>query len=153
VSEQSSELVVQDAGELIAPTGEVLPATTENAHYVLSTAREWKLRLNEVIERASAFLSDESRRLGTKTIHTEAGDLTASGGVAVEIDADALEDLLREAGCPENRIREVCVEEVVRSVKVDRRVLRQLTASNEDYRAAAEMASREFEKPLRWSAK
>jgi hypothetical protein len=132
-------------------SGEALPATTENAHRVLTVGRDLKRRIDDEIGAATDFLLEQSRREGTKTFHTAAGDVSLSGGPTVEYDAHTLEELLREAGCPEDRIRAVVKEEI--TYKVDRAVLRQLVAANPDYAAAADLAKRDIEKPWRATAK
>src|SRR5215472_4949777 len=88
-------------------TGEVLPATPESAHRVLTALNEMSDRLKEVRATVTEYLIEESRRQGTKTLHTPGGDLVLSGGRGSEYDAEALADCLREAGCPEDRIDEV----------------------------------------------
>jgi hypothetical protein len=132
-------------------TGEVLPATVENAHRVLTAAREMKQRLQGVVDGATAYLLEESRIQGTKTFHTAAGDLTLTGGQTVEYDPADLAEALRVAGCPEDRIDAVVKATV--TYKVDRSVLRQLVAANPDYEAAADLAKRQVEKPYRAATK
>lgn len=132
-------------------TGEFLPATPENAHRALTALNAMSDRLKEVRAAVTEYLIEESRRQGTKTLHTPGGDLVLSGGRGTEYDAEALAECLREAGCPEERIDEVVTAEI--TYKVNRSVLRQLTAANEDYQAAAELARRDVEKPFRASAK
>jgi hypothetical protein len=128
-------------------TGEVLPATTDNAHQVLVAIREREQQLRDVKAAVTAFMLEQARVQGTKTFHASAGDVVLSGGAAIEYDAHALADCLREAGCPEERINEVVTAEI--TYKVNRNVLRQLTGANEDYKAAAELAEREVVKPWR----
>jgi hypothetical protein len=146
----SAELAVPEV-LLDVMTGEVLPATTDNAHQVLVAIREREQQLREVKAAVTAFMLEQARVQGTKTFHASAGDVVLSGGSAIEYDPDALADCLREAGCPEPRIDEVVVAEITH--KVNRSVLRQLTGANEDYRAAAELAERTVEKPWRATAK
>lgn len=132
-------------------TGEVLPATTENAHRALSTIKQMEARLRDAKAVVTDFLIEESQRQGTKTFHTPDGDLVLTGGVGTEIDAQTLAQLLREEGCPEERVDEVVVAEI--SYKVNRSVLRQLTGANPNYKAAADLATHEVEKPYRVSVK
>jgi hypothetical protein len=132
-------------------TGEFLPATLENAAHVLLVAREMKSKITDVIRDTEAFLANESRTQGTKTFHTDFGKVELKGGESVEYDPHDLEQALREAGCPEPRIRAVVVESV--SYSVDRRILRQLVAANPEYAAAAERASRRVESRLTASVK
>jgi len=121
-------------------TGEFLPATVENAARAISAAREMKRRIEEVVAAATAYLADESRRQGTKTLRHGDAEVVLKGGTATEYDPERLAELLRAAGCPEDRIAETVVPTV--SYTVNRAVLRQLTGANPDYRQAAEMASR-----------
>lgn len=141
----------EEVALLNVETGEMLPATIDNAALVLVAAREMKQRLNRVIEDATRYLLHESQVQGTKTFHTGNGKVELSGGPMVDYDPLDLMEALREAGCPEDRIS-AAVEETV-SYKVNRSVLRQLTGANEDYRIAAELAERVLEKPHRAAVK
>ena len=62
-----------------------------------------------------------------------------------------LDELLREAGCPEERIRDAITP--VLTYKVNQLVLKQLAGANPDYRAAIELAHRSVEVPWRVSVK
>jgi len=147
-----TELVVPVESLLLnVATGELLPATVENAATVLEVAREIEANLRTVKQNATAYLVEQARLNGTKTFHTVSGKVELSGGTATEYDAADLMEALREAGCPEDRIS-AAVEETI-SYKVNRSVLRQLVGANEDYRAAAELAERTVEKPWRASVK
>src|SRR6185436_11973771 len=117
----------------------------------LVAIREREQQLRDVKAAVTAFMLEQSRVQGTKTFHASAGDVVLSGGAAIEYDALALADCLREAGCPEDRIDAVVKAEI--TYKVDRSVLRQLMSANEDYKAAAELAEREVVKPWRVAAK
>lgn len=132
-------------------TGEALAPIVENVPVVLAAAREMKRRLDDVIAAATAVVFEASRVQGTKTFHVDGETVSLSGGPATEYDPQALAECLREAGCPEPRIDAVVKTEI--TYKVDRAVLRQLVASNEDYRAAAELAAVEIVKPYRASVK
>lgn len=103
----------------------------------------------EQIKEAKAVLTDaileESRRLGAKTIYVDGvGRVEVRGGTQTLYDAQALEEALRELGCPEERIRDAIKEEV--TYKVDGRVVKQLAAANEEYAAAVESAREEVER-------
>lgn len=135
---------------LVVPiTGEVLEPTAENATVVIAAAQGVKRSMDAAIREAKDVLIEESKRLGTKTLRTQAGTAVLSGGPTTEIDGQQLELLLAEAGCPEERIREAVKTEV--TYKVDRAVLRQLAAANEDYRAAIELCTVTVEKS--WTVK
>ncbi len=132
-------------------TGEVLPATPENAHHVLRQIAESEQRLRDLKAAITDWARDESERLGTKTFNVTGGSVVLTGGPTAVIEGQELAQLLREAGCPEERIAEVVTEEI--TYKVNRRVLNQLTGANADYKAAAELVTTEVEKPWRASAK
>lgn len=128
-------------------SGEFLPATAENAAIVLLAARSMKQRLNDVVAQTTAWLVEEARQRGTKTL----ASITVSGGPSIEYDAADLMEALRVAGCPEDRIEQAVVAEI--TYKVNRAVLRQLAGANPDYRAAIELAERTLEKPYRASVR
>lgn len=129
-------------------TGEVLPATIDNAHRVLTIIREVSAQMRLVRNAATDFIAEESKRQGTKTLHSPAGDVVLTGGPTIDYDPEALMDALRAADCPENRIEECVVATI--TYKVNRSILNQLVKANPDYKAAAELAEREIMKS--WSA-
>lgn len=136
-------------GLLDVRTGELLPANIENAARVLHAARAMKQQVNEIVNEATAYLVEESTRLGTKTLHGGDETITVSGGPSVDYDPTALRELLEAAGCPQERIERAVVQEV--SYKVDRSVLRQLAGANPAYRKAIQNSELEVEKPYRAS--
>lgn len=138
-------------GLLNPTTGELLEANVENAAIVLDAARSTKQIVNDIISEATAYLAQEAARRGTKTLRSGDYELALSGGATVEYDATDLIMLLREAGCPEDRIEAAVVATI--TYKVDRSVLRQLAAANPDYKAAIDLAAREVEKPWRAAVK
>jgi maltooligosyltrehalose synthase len=148
-----TELAVPTSGSLLlnVATGELLPATVENAATVLEVAREIEANLRAVKAAATAWLVEEAMRQGTKTFHVGQKKIELTGGNVVEYDADDLVEALRAAGCPEARIAEA-VEETV-SYKVNRSVLRQLVGANPAYKAAAESTQHVVNKPIRASVK
>lgn len=147
----STDLEIQYGGLLDIQTGEVLPATIDNAARVLHAARATKEHVNAIVTEATAYLVRESAHQGTKTLRGEDETVTVSGGETVEYDAHDLMEALRLAGCPEDRIERAVVAEI--TYKVDRSVLRQLAAANADYKAAIQLAERTVEKPYRASVK
>ena len=147
-----SELVTQDhVGLLNVETGEILPATTENAAAVLIAARNQKERLNDIVTETTAWLAHQASIVGTKTLAAGNATITLNGGTSEEYDAHDLAQLLRDSGCPEDRIEQAVKAEI--TYRVDRSVLRQLAAANPDYKAAIELARREVEKPYRASVR
>ena len=143
--------VEQFTGLLDVRSGELLPATVENAAKVLHSARALKAHINGIVEETTRFLVHQSEHQGTKTLHEGDETVTITGGPGVDYDATVLMDNLRRAGCPESRIEKAVVIQV--SYKVDRAVLRQLAAANPEYRDAIEKAEHEVERPYRASLK
>lgn len=137
---------VAEAGLLNVETGELLPATIENAGAALTAARTMKERADDIIREITAWLRDESARQGTKTFRAGDRIVTVKGGPTIDYDVDDLREALRAADCPEERIDAAIKEEIVTNYKIDRAVLRQLAAANPDYKAAIELAQREVEK-------
>lgn len=124
-------------------TGEKLPLNVTNAAVALDAAREFKRRVDGVIRDAEEYLAEESRRQGTKTFHSGGWHVTLKGGESVDYDETQLMEALRAADCPEDRIigpQGEAVFTAVTEYKLNRAVLRQLTAANPDYKAAAELA-------------
>lgn len=131
-------------------TGEVLPATPENAAAVIEAARNLKARCDQAIRDATSILVEESRRQGRKTF--DAGRrVEVSGGSKTVYDPLELAEALREAGVPEGRIDEAVSQEF--TYKIDRSVLKQLAAANPDYAAAIESASRVEEESFKVALK
>jgi len=134
-----TEIEARPAWELVnIETGEMLPATAENAAVVLRAVRDMRARLTEIGDEATAFLVEESRRIGARTFHVEGGIVELKGGDGVDYDPQALAEGLRAAGLPEERVGEVVVQEV--SYRVNRAKLRSVTGANPDYKAAASRA-------------
>jgi hypothetical protein len=138
-------------GLLDVTTGELLTPSVDNAARVLNAARAMKANVNEIVSEATAYLVSLSEHQGTKTLHGENETVTVSGGPGIDYDPLDLREALEAAGCPQDRIEAAVKTEI--TYKVDRAVLRQLAAANEDYRAAIQLAELEVEKPYRASLK
>jgi hypothetical protein len=132
-------------------TGEVLPATPENAHAILARIAETEAAIRTAKASLTEYVREESERHGTKTFTVPGGKLVLEGGPETVVEGHELAQLLREAGLPEERIAEVVTEEI--TYKVNRRVLNQMAASNPDYKAAANLVTTTVEKPYRAKAK
>lgn len=139
--------LAQTQSFLDVTTGELLPATVDNAAQVIQACRLQKDRLNDLVAEATRFLVDQAAVQGTKTL----GRVTLSGGPAEDYDAADLMEALRAADCPEARIEEAVVAHI--TYKVNRSVLRQLAAANPDYKAAIELARRDVERAWRVAIK
>jgi hypothetical protein len=132
-------------------TGEVLPATPENAHAILAHIADMEQTIRTAKAAITDYVIEESVRQGTKTFDIHGSKLVLEGGPTDVVEGHDLAMLLREAGCPEQRIKDVVTEEV--TYKVNRRVLAQLIAANPDYRTAAELTTTTVERPWRVRAK
>lgn len=132
-------------------TGEVLPATPENAHAILARIAEMEQTIRTAKSAITEYVIEESIRQGTKTFDVNGSKLVLEGGPSKQIEGHELAQLLREAGCPEQRIKDVVTEEI--TYKVNQRVLAQLVAANSDYATAAELTTTTVEKPYRARAK
>lgn len=145
-------LELQPITELPDPrTGEVLPATPDNAATVRLAAAQIVAAMRDLQAACDEVLAEECRRQGTKTLHLDGHTVTLTGGTSTVYDPVELMENLRSVNCPEERINALVVETV--TYKVNRSVLRQLMAANEDYEMACELASHEEEKSWRATIK
>ncbi len=146
-----TDLVPVSDDLLNVETGELLPATVDNAAAVILAARTMRSRLHDVVAQATAWLAEESARQGTKTLAAGSSSVVLSGGMTDEYDALELMNYLRNAGCPEQRVDDAVT--TIIDYKVNRSVLRQLAAANPEYADAIEQAKRTVEKPMRATIK
>jgi hypothetical protein len=131
-------------------TGEVLPATPDNAIDLLKAARDIRQRILDLVKACEFVLREESQRQGKKTLHLPGGTAQISGGAELEWDLDILAEL-QALGLPEDRYGELVVQTV--SYKVSAAVAKQLEAANESYAAVIRRARSYVEKPFRVSIK
>lgn len=129
-------------------SGEVLPATPDNAVEMLAVVRETRSRLMLLVKDCEAVLLRESARRGTKTMHFPDGTATITGGQEVEYDQETLAELLT-LGLPEDRWNELVTAKV--EYKVNAAVAKQLEASNEEYAHVVRRARTIVPKPWRVS--
>ncbi len=129
-------------------TGELVPATAENAAELIVAVREWRSRALDLVKDCEAVLLDASRREGTKTLHLEGATATITGGKELTWDLDALSALC-VLGLPEARFNELVVATV--TYRVDARVAKQLEAANPEYARVIQSARSYAEKPWRVS--
>ncbi len=146
-----TDLVPVSEDLLNVETGELLPATVDNAATVIQAARTMRSRLHDVVAQATAWLAEESARQGTKTLAAGSSSVVLSGGTTDEYDALELMNYLRNAGLPEQRVDDAVT--TIIDYKVNRSVLRQLAAANPEYADAIEQAKRTVEKPMRATIK
>lgn len=132
-------------------SGELLPATPENAALVLAALRDLRQRINDAVADCQDVLVAESQRVGTKTLHIGGLVATVTGGSETLWDVERLREGLRSAGCPEERLDALITAHV--EYKVNQSVARQLSSANPKYATAIEVAKTRVEKSLRVSVK
>lgn len=149
----STDLAVTEAlpTELLdVRTGELVPATPEKAAELIVAARDMRGRLLGLVKDCEAVLLDESRKQGTKTLHTPAGTAQITGGQELIWNLDILLQL-RDRGLPEDRYNELVVATV--TYKVNAAVAKQLEAANPSYAEIIAMARSYEPRPWRVSVK
>jgi hypothetical protein len=134
---------VSDEPLLVMPlTGEVLDLRKpSNVARGLEQVRETKRQLDELRLLFEALLRIEAARLGSKTLHVGDGlTATVTGGEKTEWDIPVLNNELRAAGLPQERLEELITITV--DYKVDARVAKQLAGANPEYAAIIARAKR-----------
>lgn len=136
----SEELAIPGTGQLVSLEDEVECAQA------LQALRDFEQQVREAKSALTAAIVDRSRILGTKTISLPDGyKVEIRGGPETKYDAAEIEENLRALGMPEQRIREIIVEEV--SYKVSAREAKRAATANEEYAAVIEGAKVTEEKP------
>jgi hypothetical protein len=132
--------------ELILPTGELVdlsdPASCAHA---LAAIREMEQHLKEVKGAIVDVFAAERERRGVDEIELPDGTaVKVKRNYEIAWDAEQLEEDLRAAGMPEDRIREIVVEEVSHTVKAVE--ANKSAKRNAEYAAAIARARTEVEK-------
>jgi hypothetical protein len=122
-------------------TGELLPATPENASRALQAIREMEGLLRDAKALATAVLVDEARRQGTKTLRVGGRTVTVKESREIVWDMEQLEKL-RDLGLPESRWAELVTE--VLSYKVSAQVAKELSGANPEYAEIIERARTDY---------
>lgn len=139
MSEPSQELVLPTTGEIIDLTD--APACVN----ALDSIRDYESRIRELKAVLTRAIIEEATRLGVRSIELENGDRAEiSPATETVYDAQALEAGLREAGMPEERIRDI-IEETV-SYKVSANEVKKAAKANPMYGAVAEATRTEHQK-------
>jgi hypothetical protein len=131
---------VEEVGGLVVipGTGEVIEiADPAVVAYGLERIRELERELGDVKAEFVRAIRAESERQGKRTLYLGERVATVTGGYPV-YDHLRLEDALRDAGLPEQRIREAVVETV--TYKPNGNVLRQLRGASDAYASAIDAA-------------
>lgn len=143
MNEPSMELVVPGTAELVNlddPTAVAL---------AIDSVRDMERELRSVKAELVSALVHASQKAGSKTLHLEGMSVRVSGGVEWVYDAEAIEEGLREAGMPEERIREIVIETVTHKVAATE--AKRAASANPDYAAVIDANKREEEQPNRVS--
>lgn len=135
----SQELIVPGLGQL------VLLSDIPEVARTLDHVRELERQLREIKTELTSAIVAASQREGTKTLHMEGLTATIKSGTDVHYDAEAIEEELRAAGMPEERIREIVVETI--TYKVNAVKAKQAAGANPAYGEVIERHRREVEKP------
>lgn len=129
----SEELAVPGVGQLVDLSNEV------ECVQALAAVRDFEQQLREAKATLTAAIVEKGRMLGTKTLTLPDGSkATIKGGTETVYDALEIEEGLRALGMPEERIREIIVEEV--SYRVAAGEAKRAAAANEDYAKVIENA-------------
>lgn len=136
----SEDLVVPVSGELVNLSDELACVSA------IQDIREWESRLKEAKSILTAAIVERAKQDGTKSFALADGRRAeVRGGPDAEYDLTEIEEGLRALGMPEERIREVIVEEV--SYKLSAREAKRVSGANEDYAAVINGAKKTVEKP------
>jgi hypothetical protein len=135
-------------GEIAVPViGELVPVDDPVAlGRALQSVRDAQAALREAGEGLTEAIIAIASVSGTKTLTLEDGTklVVKGSGKETRYDAIAVEEELREAGMPEERIREIVAETVTYSVKAVE--LKRAAAVNEQYAEIMERHSTQIEK-------
>lgn len=127
-------------------TGELVDLSNEiDCVRALASVRDWEYQIKEAKTQLTNAIIERSRVLGTKTIHLDDGSKAEiRGGSETVYDAQEIEANLRALGMPEERIREIVIEEI--SYKVSAREASRAASANPEYEAVIENAKQTIEK-------
>jgi hypothetical protein len=144
MTETSLSLVVPGVGEIVNLDDYRSCATA------LDGIRDLEQQLREVKAELQRAIAHEAERQGTKTLIIEGGrKAVLFGGRELSYDAERLELGLREAGMPEERIREIVEETVTYKVKAVE--AKRAASANPEYAYVVDSCRTEIETPVRVS--
>ena len=149
-----SEIEVRETEELALPhSGELVNLNDEVAcALALDELRHMQAHLHHAVRALSEALAARAAILGTKSIKLSGGRTASiTGGTARVYDAPEIERGLRALGMPEERIREIVVEQVSYSVKAVE--AKRAAGANPAYAEVIEAATTEVEKAISVSIK
>lgn len=133
------ELMVPGVGEIVALDD------PQQVAMAIDAIRDLQQQLYGVTAELTRALIHASQVAGTKTLHLEGVKVTVKTGERIVYDPEAIEAGLREAGMPEDRIREVVKETVTYAVAGVK--AKQAAGANPVYAEIIEAHKRVEEKP------
>lgn len=148
----TTDLEPTAAGTLVVPgTGEVVDLDDyRSCAFALDSIRDIEANLREIKSELNRAIRSEAERQGTRTLELPDGrKAVISGGVETVYDPERLEHGLREAGMPEDRIREIIEETVTYKVKAVE--AKRAAAANSEYAYIVDSCRTETESPVRVS--
>lgn len=124
--------------DLVVPgIGEVVPLDDpKQVAFAIDAVRDLEWKLRAVKTELTRALVHASEVAGSKTLHLEGVKVTIKSGPETVYDAEQIEIGLRDAGMPEERIRQIVKETV--SYKVDANQAKQAAGANPAYAAVIE---------------
>jgi hypothetical protein len=118
----------------------------------LEDLRRIEARIREAKRVLAQAVAARAALFGTKTMPMGDGrQIVLSGGTVDKIDAEVLENGLRVAGMPDDRLNEIVKQTVV--TQVDVREAKRAAAANPEYAAALERATEQEDAPWRVTVK
>ena len=137
---------VEPGTSLVLPQSGVLVDLADERQVTMAyqDIKSLKDAVMDADRRLREALKEISTVKGSKTFYIDGlGKVELRGGDRTEYDAMAVEEGLRELGCPEDVIREIVVETI--SYKVDGNRARRAASANPDYARVIEGARRTVE--------
>lgn len=133
--------------DLVVPgIGEIVPLDDPTkVSYALDSIRDLERELRSVKAELTRAIVHHSQVAGARTLHLQGITVSVKSGTQTVYDAEAIEQGLREAGMPEDRIREIVKETV--TYAVDAVKAKQAAGANPLYAAVIEANKQIEEKP------
>lgn len=137
----TEELAIPGTGQLVSLENEI------ECVQALQAVRDFESALREAKAALTSAIVEHSRTQGTKSIVLPDGTKAEiRGGPESVYDTHEIEENLRALGMPEDRIREIVIEEI--SYKLSVREAKKASSANEEYASIIENAKRVEEKPF-----
>ena len=118
-ADEPTELEIRRPAEVVLPSGEIIDLSDPDAcAKALVVVREQEQHLREVKSWITDVFAEEALRRGENVVPLSDGtSVTVKKNYETTWDAEQLEEDLRAAGMPEDRIAQIIVQEVTHTVK------------------------------------